>query len=58
MKNYELIKILMELPAGYDVEFVKSIPAKEHEDHVDICVTGIVADVDSSDGEKTITLSS
>lgn len=57
MKNYELISLLMELPAGYEVEVVQTRPAEEVGDIKDmISLSGIIADIDASDTSKIITL--
>lgn len=57
MKNYELISLLMEFPAGYEVEVVQAQTVDEMGDIKDvICLAGIIADIDASDTTKTITL--
>lgn len=57
MKNYELISLLMELPAGYDVEVVQTRTVEEIGDIKDIVtLAGTISDIDASDTSKIITL--
>lgn len=57
MKNYELISLLMELPAGYEVEVVQTQTVEEIGAINDvISLAGTIADIDTSDTSKTITL--
>lgn len=57
MKNYELVSLLMEFPAGYEVEVVQTRTAEEIGGIQDvISLAGSIADIDASDTSKTITL--
>lgn len=57
MKNYELMSLLMEFPAGYEVEVVQTRDAERIGDIKGvITLVGSIADIDASDASKTITL--
>ena len=56
MKNYELINILMSLPAGYNIAFGKKLLADDHDEPVDLYITGSVIGVSQDDDNKTLTL--
>lgn len=58
MKNYEILSLLSDLPAGYEVEVVQSCEFgkdKLDDDNM-ITMIGNVADIDISYSSKTITL--
>lgn len=56
MKNYELISLLMEQPAGYDVEFGRAVAQEDLGGEDGIFAAAAVTDAEISDAEKKITL--
>lgn len=57
MKNYELVSLLMALPAGYEVEVVQTKTVEEMGDIKDmVTLAGTISDIDASDTSKIITL--
>ena len=49
MKNYELIALLMELPAGYDIKFGKTVTKEDMNGEEAIFFEETASDIESND---------
>ena len=54
MKNYELIVLLMELPAGYDIKFGKTVTTEDMNGEDAIFFEETVSDIESDDIKQEI----
>jgi hypothetical protein len=54
MKNYELIVLLMELPAGYDIKFGKTVTKEDMNGEDAIFFEETVSDIESDDIKQEI----
>lgn len=54
MKNYELIVSLMELPAGYDIKFGKTVTKEDMNGEDAIFFEETVSDIESDDIKQEI----
>ncbi|MEI3592073.1 MAG: hypothetical protein V8Q05_04265 [Lachnospiraceae bacterium] len=54
MKNYELIALLMELPAGYDIKFGKTVTKEDMNGEDAIFFEETASDIESDDTRREI----
>ena len=54
MKNYELIVLLMELPAGYDIKYGKTVTKEDMNGEDAIFFEETVSDIESDDIKQEI----
>jgi hypothetical protein len=54
MKNYELIALLMELPAGYDIKFGKTVTKEDMNGEEAIFFEETASDIESNDIKQEI----